>query len=76
MLPGEYVRAGLLRGLQLEAKFGTNPYKVGLVGSTDSHTALATADEENFFGKVAAMEPSAERTARPFVKGSGLTVME
>jgi hypothetical protein len=76
MLAGEYARSGLLRGLQLEAQFGTNPYKVGLIGSTDSHTGLATADEDNFFGKVSSMEPSAERSSRPFFKGPDLTIME
>jgi hypothetical protein len=76
MLAGEYARSGLLRGLQLEAEFGTNPYKVGLIGSTDSHTGLATADEDNFYGKVSSMEPSAERSLRPFFKGPDLTIME
>jgi hypothetical protein len=76
MLAGEYARSGLLRGLQLEAQFGTNPYKVGLIGSTDSHTGLATADEDNFYGKVSSMEPSAERSSRPFFKGPDLTIME
>ena len=51
MLKGEYAREALKNGLKLEAKLGTNPYKFGLIGSTDSHTALATAEEENFFGK-------------------------
>ena len=62
MLAGEYARSGLRRGLQLEARFGTNPYQFGLIGSTDSHTGLATADEDNFFGKHSAqMEPSPTR---------------
>jgi hypothetical protein len=45
MLGGDYVREALKRGLAIEAKTGVNPYKFGLIGSTDSHTALATADE-------------------------------
>ena len=32
MLPGEYARSGLKRGLELEAKLGVNPYKFGLGG--------------------------------------------
>ncbi len=68
MLAGEYSREGLKRGLELEARFGTNPYKFGMVGSTDSHTALATAEEDNFFGKHTGYEPSAERLQHPFVK--------
>lgn len=61
MFAGEYVREALKRGLALEAKLGANPYKFGLIGSTDSHTSLATADENNFFGKHTGNEPSATR---------------
>ncbi len=61
MLAGEYAREALKRGLTLEAKLGTNPYKFGMVGSTDSHTSLATAQEDNFFGKHSGTEPNAER---------------
>src|SRR6187549_2467045 len=57
MLAFEYARSALKLGLKLEEKFGTNPYKFGLVGSTDSHTGLATAEEENFFGKISTGEP-------------------
>jgi hypothetical protein len=59
MLPGEYVREAFKRGLALEAKLGVNPFKLGLIGSTDSHTSLSTTREENFFGKATALEPSA-----------------
>lgn len=68
MLNGEYAREALKRGLALEKKFGTNPYKFGLAGATDSHTALATAEEENFFGKSVSTEPSQTRIEHPFVK--------
>lgn len=61
MFAGEYVREALKRGLALEAQTGVNPYKFGVIGSTDSHTALATADEDNFFGKHTGNEPSATR---------------
>jgi hypothetical protein len=61
MLQYEYAREALKNGLKLEATLGTNPYKFGMVGSTDSHTGLATAEEENFFGKHSGVEPSAER---------------
>jgi hypothetical protein len=60
MLPKEYTREALKRGLAYEAKLGVNPWKFGLIGSTDSHTALATTTEDHFFGKVAAVEPSAD----------------
>jgi len=60
MLPKEYSREALKRGLAYEAKLGVNPFKFGLIGSTDSHTSLSTATEDNFFGKVSAVEPSAD----------------
>jgi hypothetical protein len=68
MLKHEYARAALKLGLQLEKKFGTNPYKFGFVGSTDSHTSLAAVEEENFFGKAANAEPSPRRIHHPFTK--------
>jgi hypothetical protein len=68
MLQYEYGREALKNGLLLEARLGTNPYKFGLVGSTDSHTGLATAEEDNFFGKHTGVEPSPERMNHPFMK--------
>lgn len=47
----DYVRAGLKSGLEVESKIGVNPFKFGLIGSTDAHTGLATAEEDNFAGK-------------------------
>lgn len=61
MLKFEYAREALKSGLRHEAKLGTNPFKVGLIGSTDSHTGLSTAEEDNFFGKHSGTEPSATR---------------
>ncbi len=64
MFAGEYVREALKRGLLLEQQTGVNPYKFGLIGSTDSHTALSTADEDNFFGKHTGNEPRPDRAMR------------
>jgi len=50
---GDFVRSGLKRGLEIEKKIGINPYKFGVIGSTDSHTGLSTAEEDNFWGKFA-----------------------
>ncbi len=61
MLAGEYAREALKRGFQIESKLGINPYKFGMIGSTDSHTSLATAQEDNFFGKHTGYEPSPKR---------------
>ncbi len=68
MLKAEYAREALKQGLALEKKLGTNPYKFGMVGATDSHTALSTAEEENFFGKSVSVEPSATRVEHPFIE--------
>ena len=57
MLPGSYARSALKRGLALDARLGINPFQFGMIGSTDDHTALATASEDNFFGKFANSEP-------------------
>ncbi len=78
MLEFEYVRSALKNGLKLEAELGINPYKFGLVGSTDSHTGLAAVEEDNFFGKVSGVEPSATRAEHPFIrnpKNPGVAVM-
>jgi hypothetical protein len=68
MLAGEYARAALKRGLVIETRLGTNPYKFGVVGATDSHTSLATAEEDNFFGKHSGYEPNPTRLSHPFVE--------
>jgi hypothetical protein len=68
MFEYEYARAALKNGLKLEKELGVNPYKFGMVGSTDSHTALSTADQDNFFGKVSGSEPNPTRWEHPFLK--------
>jgi hypothetical protein len=65
MLQYEYARSALKIGLLLEQKLGTNPYKFGMIGSTDSHTGLATAEEDNFFGKHSGVEPNPHRLQHP-----------
>ena len=51
MLKHEYARGALKLGLTYETRLGTNPYKFGLIGSTDGHNSLSTTAEDNFFGK-------------------------
>ena len=60
MLPHEYARSGLKLGLEQAEKLGTNPFKFGMIGATDSHTSLSTTREDNFFGKFAGAEPATE----------------
>ena len=50
---GGFMRSGLRRGLEMEKNIGINPYKFGVVGASDSHTALAAVEEANFHGKYA-----------------------
>lgn len=68
MLAGEYAREALKRGLAIEKNLGTNPYKFGMIGATDSHTSLATAEEDNFFGKHSGYEPNPHRMTHPFME--------
>ena len=74
MLQYEYSRSALKLGLEHEAKLGTNPYKFGQIGSTDSHTAMSTADDDNFMGKHAGSEPSPNRMTHAFAKFGDLTI--
>jgi len=60
MIEREYAREAYKRGLQYEDKLGVNPFKFGLIGSSDSHSGLAGTTEDNYFGKIAAVEPSAK----------------
>ena len=69
MLPHQYVRSALQLGLQQEAALGVNPFKFGLIGSTDAHTSLATTREDNFFGKTPVAEPEPGRVEHVFMEG-------
>jgi hypothetical protein len=68
MLQYEYARTALQTRLQMEEELGTNPYKFGMIGSTDSHTGLATAAEDNFFGKHSGAEPGPKRWEHPMAQ--------
>ena len=74
MLPGEYGRSALKLGLEIGARLGTDPFKVGFIGSTDSHTSLPAVEENNFFGKHAGSEPSPKRWEHPFMKNENGTI--
>jgi hypothetical protein len=78
MLEFEYARAALKNGLKLEQELGSNPYQFGMIGSTDSHTGLATGDEDNFFGKASNMEPSPKRLSKDFFQNfaTGLVIKD
>jgi len=78
MLEFEYTRSALKNGLKLEQQLGVNPYKFGLVGSSDAHTGLAAMEEDNFFGKTTPQEPSPERIAAKFFDNAktGVKIMD
>lgn len=75
MFQFEYARSALRMGLQAEKAVGANPYQFGMIGSTDSHTGLATGEEDNFFGKMSYMEPSAGRAGGAVAKVGDVTTM-
>jgi hypothetical protein len=70
MLPGEYARSALQIGLQQEGVLGVNPFKFGMIGSTDAHTGLASTRDENYFGKFPASEPSADRYSHTLLESA------
>lgn len=78
MLEFEYARSALKNGLLIEQQLGTNPYKFGMVGSSDAHTGLAAMEEDNFFGKTTPQEPSPERMVKTFISNpqTGIKIMD
>jgi len=66
MFQHAYVRSALKLGLDLQSRLGTNPFKLGMIGSSDSHTGLAAAEEDNFWSKFSKTEPRADRWNEPF----------
>jgi hypothetical protein len=70
MLQYEYARSALRLGIQLEDELGANPFKFGMIGSTDTHTSLSTTREDNFFGKLPSLEPSEDRINDAFVRNA------
>jgi hypothetical protein len=76
MLQYEYARSALKLGLKLEGELGVNPYKFGMVGSTDAHTGLTAVEEDNYFGKTSAMEPNAERATKVFINSPKAKIYE
>jgi hypothetical protein len=74
MLEFEYARSALKNGLAVEAKSATNPFKFGMVGSTDGHGGVAAVEEDNFWGKTATAEPAADRWNHVFLANADLNI--
>ena len=49
---GSYVRQAYLNGLKMQAEGGFNPYKLGVIGSSDTHNASYAGDEDDYWSKV------------------------
>jgi hypothetical protein len=60
MPQGGYIRDAYLRGLSLEWSNQGNPYKFGLIGSSDTHTGGAGFEENNFWSKVGILDGTPE----------------
>ena len=73
-LPGQYARSGLKRGLEFEARLGANPFKFGMVGSTDSHISVSGVEEENFLGKYTNLEPAPDRWTEVSMRSADGTI--
>ncbi len=76
MIEYEHARQALKRGMKLEDELGTNPFKFGLVGSTDDHTGISSAEENNFFGQFPASEPGPERSTANAFDFEGRTIKD
>ena len=68
-MKADYARSGLKRGLRIGQRTKVNPYQFGMIGSTDSHTSLSSAEEDNFWGKMG-FDSTPENKDAPWVAGS------
>jgi hypothetical protein len=57
-VPGSYVREAYGHGLEIEEAQGFNPFKFGLIGSTDTHNGAGSYDESSYFSKVGKLDDS------------------
>jgi hypothetical protein len=74
MLQHEYARSALLLGLELGRALGANPFRFGMIGSSDTHTSLAANDEADFVGIAATVEPGPGRIDFPLYETPVATI--
>ena len=67
--PGDFLRSTMRRGLEIESRVGVNPYQLGLIGASDSHTGLASVEEDNYHGKW-----GSQSTPERMLAGSGIQI--
>jgi Protein of unknown function (DUF3604) len=61
---GSYTREAYLNGLQMEEQRGVNPYRFGVIGSSDTHNAAGSFEEDNYWSKTGVLDID------PFRRGS------
>ena len=62
--PGNYVRNALKRGLEFDRQLGVNPYRLGFIGSTDTHNGTpGGTDESDYQGHHGFEDGTPERRA-------------
>lgn len=66
-----YIRQGLARGMALEAKLGANPFKMGIVAGSDSHSGYSPNEENNFHGSHGILDDKPEARLNPAKNASG-----
>jgi len=69
----DYMRGALKTGLALEQTIGVNPYQFGVIGSTDSHSGLSSAEEDNFWGKFARDSTPETKHGKDKISGGKVT---
>ena len=74
---GSYVRDAYLRGLQIEESNGFNPYRFGVIGSSDTHNAAGSFEEDNYWSKTGITDITGEqRGSLPLSDTVGLELTE
>lgn len=68
---GSYVREALKQGLAIEDRVGVNPYKLGMIGSSDGHNGASAVEEDDYFGKIGFADGTPEQRLRGTVAGLG-----
>ena len=73
---GSYVREAYLNGLTLEFTKQGNPYKFGLIGSTDTQVVASSLDESNYWSKVGLLDGDPENRGSVPLKEENVARLE